>query len=316
MKKFNMIAGLPRAGSTLLCQILNSNPEFHVTPTSGILDMLKVMRNNFSQNPAWRAQKRLEIYENFRCGLQGFIEGFFHDAINVFDKNRAWPSNIKLIDSIFDNDKSKVIWLYRNPVEIISSIEAQYQKTVLLENMDEAAVPGAFLTLDRRISTYASQDGIIAQPIESLRDMIEMGYGNRILFVKYFDLTNDTQKVLNSIHDFIGEPRYEYDLKNIKQTTWEFDGVYNYKFLHQIREGEIKWKKGDYRLEDKFVAAINERFLPINKLILEGDASMLLNLPLTQNNPVSAEEQVSKDSNKDESVILPFVSAQDAVPFV
>ena len=65
MKNFHMIAGLPRAGSTLLCQILNSNPNFHVTPTSGVLDMLKIMRSQFSQNPTWRAQKRLEIYENF-----------------------------------------------------------------------------------------------------------------------------------------------------------------------------------------------------------------------------------------------------------
>ena len=106
MNKFHMIAGLPRAGSTLLCQILNSNPNFHVTPTSGVLDMLKIMRSQFSQNPTWRAQDRLKIYENFRMGLQGFIEGYFHDAKTVFDKNRGWPSNIKLIDSIFQTENS------------------------------------------------------------------------------------------------------------------------------------------------------------------------------------------------------------------
>ncbi len=304
MRNFHMIAGLPRAGSTLLCQILNSNPNFHVTPTSGVLDMLKIMRSHFSQNPSWRAQNRLGIYENFRRGMEGFVEGFFHDAKVVFDKNRAWPSNIKLIDTVFDSQNSKVIWLYRDPVEIVSSIEHQYQKTFLLENMDESAAPGAFMTLDRRIGTYASPDGIISQPIESLKDAIEMGYGNRILFIKYYDLTNHTQEILNAIHQFINEPMYEYNLHDIKQTTWEFDGIYNYKFLHKIREGEIKWKKGDYKLEDKFINALNERFAALNKLILEGDPSMLLNIPPMQPQP----EVVVDDKVEQKEVETPFVS--------
>lgn len=318
MRNFHMIAGLPRAGSTLLCQILNSNPTFHVTPTSGVLDMLKLMRSGFSQNPTWRAQKRLEIYENFRRGMQGFVEGFFHDSKVVFDKNRGWPANIKLIDSVFDDNKSKVIWLYRDPVEIISSIEAQYEKTYLLENMDESAAPGAFMTLDRRVGTYASPEGIIGQPVEFLKDALEMGYGSRILLIKYYDLTNDTQKVLNTIHNFIGETPYEYDLQNIKQSTWEFDGIYNYKFLHQIREGEIKWKRGDYKMENKFIAAINERFVALNSLVLNDDPTLLLNLP-----PLKKEEETFKGSpialDENENLTIPSTNhpiADTQSPFV
>jgi sulfotransferase len=214
MEQIHLISGLPRAGSTLLCQILDSNPEFHVTPTSGVLDMLKVIRSNFSQNPTWRAQNRLDIYENIRMGMKGFVEGFFFDKKIVFDKNRAWPSNINLLDTIMQDDKSKIIWLYRNPVEIVSSIEAQYQKTLLLENMDESSAPGAFLTLDRRIATYINPDGLISYPVEALKDALEMGYSNRILFIKYFDLTNNTKLVLDTIHDFLKIPRFDYDLKN------------------------------------------------------------------------------------------------------
>lgn len=303
MKKFNMIGGLPRAGSTLLCQILNSNPDFHVTPTSAILDMLKVMRSNFSQNPTWRAQDRMSIYTNFRQGLEGFLNGFFYDSKVVFDKNRAWTSNIKLIDSIFDDQSSKMIWLYRDPVEIISSIEAQHQKTFLMENMDEAAAPGAFATLDRRIGTYAAVDGLIASPIEGLKDAIEMGYSKRILFIKYYDLTHNTQIVMDAIHEFIDEPRYQYDLKNIKQSTWEYDGIYNYKFLHTIKEGEVKFKTGDFKLEEKFVKAINERFAAINQLILNDDASLLLNLPKIEE--VKNESQITTEVTDKKN---PFVS--------
>lgn len=294
MKKLHLIAGLPRAGSTLLCQILNSNPRFHVTPTSGVLDMIKTMRSNFSTNMSFRAQDRISIYENFRNGLRGFLDGYFFDSEIVFDKNRAWPCNLRLLDTIMQNDDSKVIWLYRDPVEIVASIEAQYQKTLLLENMDESSSPINFMTLERRISTYTDPGGLIGFPVEGLKDAFEMGYEHRILFIKYFDLTNSPNETLKKIHEFLGISKYEYDFKNIKQSTWEFDGIYNYKFPHVIKEGEIKFKRADIELEPKYVMAIIERFLPLNKLIFEGDASLLLNLPPVENNQ-QQENETKKD---------------------
>lgn len=282
MRAIHTIAGLPRAGSTLLCQILNSNPKFHVTPTSAVIDMIKTMRTNFSSNLTFRAQNRLDIYENFRQGLKGFIEGYFYDSEVVFDKNRSWTVNLNFLDVILENRNTKIIWLYRDPVEIVSSIEAQYQKTILLENMDETSAPGAFMTLERRITTYTNPDGLIGHPIEALKDALEMGFADRIIFIKYFELTNQPRETLQRIHEFIGEEYYDYDFNNIKQTTYEFDGIYNYKFPHTIKEGEVKYKKADLQLEPKYVAAINERFQPLNKLIFEGDPSALLGLSQEQ----------------------------------
>lgn len=276
MRKFNIIAGMPRAGSTLLCQILNSNPKHHVTPTSGVIDMLRNMRSTFSHNPSFKAQERLKIYDDFKAGLKGFLDGYFGTKEVVFDKSRGWPNNLPVLDAILDNNETKIIWCYRDPVEIISSIEAQYQKTILIENADEASIPGAFSTLDRRIGTYANEDGLVGHPITVLKDAIEMGNLKRILFVKYYDLTNNTQFVMNAIHEFIGEESFEYDLKDVKQTTFENDGTYNYKFLHTIKEGEIKWKKADITLPNKYIQAINERFMPLNKLIFEGDLTELV----------------------------------------
>jgi len=42
-------SSLPRSGSTLLSNIVGQNPEFHVTPTSGLLDLLYVARQQFSR---------------------------------------------------------------------------------------------------------------------------------------------------------------------------------------------------------------------------------------------------------------------------
>ena len=44
-------SSLPRAGSTLLQNIIGQNPDFYVTPTSGVLDLVYGARNNFEEIP-------------------------------------------------------------------------------------------------------------------------------------------------------------------------------------------------------------------------------------------------------------------------
>jgi len=278
MRKFHILGGMPRAGTTLAAQLLSMNENFHVTPTSAVLDTLKVMRSNFSQDPTWRGQDRMKLMENFRQGMNGFLEGFFHDKDVVFDKCRGWSNHISMLDTIRGDKDTKILFFYRNPVEIIGSIEAQYQKTILLENPDEAGAPGAFATLDRRIGTFMNDGGIVSYPVEILRDAIEMGYGDRILIVKYFDLTNNTQAVLDTIHEFIGEPKKSYDLTRLKQATFEYDGLYNYKFPHTIKEGSVKFKPADVEFPTKYVNVINNKYAGLNKFVFEGDPSMLLGL--------------------------------------
>jgi sulfotransferase len=243
------------------------------------------MRSTFSHNPTYKGQNRLQLLENFRRGLKGFVDGYFYDKEVVFDKCRGWSNNISLLDTIMGDNSTKILWCYRNPVEVVGSIEAQYQKTILLENADESVAAGAFATLDRRIGTYINGDGIVSYPVEILKDAIEMGYSDRILFIKYIDLTTNTQMVMDAIHAFVGEENYTYDTKNVKQTTWENDGAYNYKFMHRIKEGEIAYKRADITLSPKYVQAINERYFALNKLVLENDPSFLLGIPQQSEQP-------------------------------
>ena len=51
-KNVHFISGMPRSGSTLLCNILNQNPRFHATGTSGVLDLLLLVRNNWNLIPS------------------------------------------------------------------------------------------------------------------------------------------------------------------------------------------------------------------------------------------------------------------------
>ena len=63
-------SSLPRAGSTLFSNIVGQNPAFHVTPTSGLLDLLYVARGQFSRGEEFKAQGREEMERAF-IGLDG-----------------------------------------------------------------------------------------------------------------------------------------------------------------------------------------------------------------------------------------------------
>lgn len=298
MRKLNLIAGLPRSGSTLLCNLLNSNPSFHSTPTSGVLDVVKNIRSTFSHNVSFKTQNRLQLIENMQGGLKGFLDGYFANEEVVFDKCRGWSNHIQMLDAILGDNDTKIIWTYRNPVEVVNSIERQYQKTILLENVDESAAPQAFMTLDRRVGTYVGEGGLISHPVEILRDALEMGYGDRIFFLSYYDLCNNTQQVMDMLHEFIGEEKYEYDTMNLKQTIHEYDGIYNYKFMHQIKEGEIKYSETKMVLPQKYVDIVNQRYAPLNNFILNGDIEGFLNIILHKEELQDNENEKPQENNQ------------------
>ena len=71
-------SSLPRAGSTLLQNILGQNPEFYVTPTSGVLELLYAARQNYSNDDSFKAQDSKlmkKAWINFcKKGIEGFFE--------------------------------------------------------------------------------------------------------------------------------------------------------------------------------------------------------------------------------------------------
>lgn len=254
--KLNTISGLPRAGTTLLSQIINSNPSFHSTPTSGVLDVLLTMKSVYSKNVSFKAQDRLELMNDITSSMRGSLVGYFASrGDKIFDKNRGWIDQILFIDNILGHTNTKFIWCYRDPIEILNSMEKQYRKTVLLENTDE--MNGSHRTIDKRLHKHME---LLDGPVEMLLDALDMGYGNRIIIIKYEDLCNKPQDMMDEIHTFIGEEPYKYDVDNIKQTTNEFDGVYNYKFPHKIKEGSIELVKGDIVIPTKYFEEIETRY--------------------------------------------------------
>ena len=76
-KRIFFMSGLPRSGSTLLANILAQHPRIHVTPTSGICDMLVQVRNGWDANDAFRAMHRHQSEQVKENVLRAILQGYF-----------------------------------------------------------------------------------------------------------------------------------------------------------------------------------------------------------------------------------------------
>ena len=105
-KKIFFQSSLPRAGSTLLQNVMGQNPDFYVTPTSGVLELLYASRGNFTSSPEFKAQDSKEMEEGFKSYCKNGLEGFFNGITEkpyVMDKSRGWGIHYNFLNSFYPN---------------------------------------------------------------------------------------------------------------------------------------------------------------------------------------------------------------------
>src|SRR5580693_7716030 len=96
--KFIGVTGLPRAGSTLLCQLLAQHPDIHCEAhSSPLCNTLLGIRRMISDDSFFETS-----YAHLAAAMQGFLRGWYQPVQRkaVVDKNRAWLHAIELLLSI------------------------------------------------------------------------------------------------------------------------------------------------------------------------------------------------------------------------
>ena len=245
MSKFHAISGMPRAGSTLLCNILNQNPKFYASSTSNLPNMVKRVSEVWVNNPE---TKNLldkfpeETEERMLKTLRGIVDNWYHDKDGVvFDKSRAWlGQNLQLQKLCPD---AKVIMCVRDLRDIFASVEKQNKKHALLSEMTE--------NHSLRFENMFGEKGIIGSPLINVIDMIKTKPEN-IFVLKYKDLCRTPEQTMKMIYEFLGEPYFKHQFEDVKNTSTDCDGFYLNKFPHK-GEGKVevsnsKWQ--DHVSED------------------------------------------------------------------
>ena len=243
MKEIFYQASLPRAGSTLLQNILGQNPDFYVTPTSGVLELVFGARANFDNSPEFKAQDSEEMVSGFRAFCSEGVKGFFNaitDKHYVVDKSRGWGVYYDFLS--FYQDSPKVICMVRDLRDVFSSMEKQHRKAQSTSSgiINDAEMEGT--TTAKRVDMWAN-----SQPVGLALDRLQQVLLEKtpILFVRYEDLTTDPQAELDKIYEYLGVPNHKHNFKEVKQITKEDDSVYGGAGDHTIR-GDVKALPSDY----------------------------------------------------------------------
>jgi len=227
----NVITGLPRSGSTLLCNILNQNPRFHASSTSILPQLVGVLIKNWSDAPETRgALTRDESGTRGRLArsLKGLCEGWYHDQLEegkiIFDKARAWSYHLMALQRIFP--ESKVLVTVRDLREVFASVEKQHRKEPLLDlggNAQEKTIWG-------RAEQMFRPDGLIGGPVEGVMDMSRRQLDT--LIIKYERLVEQPKAVMKSVYEYLGEDAHEHDFENVESTAEDLDSLYLNKYPH------------------------------------------------------------------------------------
>lgn len=245
MKKQHVffMSGFPRAGSTLLMNILNQNSKLHGSPTSGLIGSIITTKDGWKQSDIYRAAGEDYVYPKIRNMMKWMIMGYYYEQIEngiiPIDKNRMWHGHVDILDNLFEQ-KVKIIFPIRNVVDSCISMEVVNRKGALLNHGDNGNWLNEQSTRGRA-QNFLKDDGIFGLPILYLRELMYRGDTDRLIVVPYNDLLNQPKVMLERIHSQLELPKFEYDFNNIKQTIHEIDMEHGFapNSLHKIKEGKL-----------------------------------------------------------------------------
>jgi sulfotransferase len=232
MKKFHMIAGLPRSGSTLLASILNQNPRF----TAGISDPLNDLIIN-AVRAFSIADLSTQCTEAQRVRvLRSLINSYYEDAEIAFNTSRFWTSNLPLMHKLFP--EAKIICCVREIGWILDSFERLYNKnsTVYSRYMYGAISQNVHSDVFIRSKDFLDHENSMMRAYNSLKTAFYGEHTDKLYFVEYNDLATNTENVMQSIYEFIDEPYFEHDFQNVEMFYDDYDKSAQMNNMHSVRK--------------------------------------------------------------------------------
>jgi sulfotransferase len=228
-------SSLPRAGSTLLQNVLMQNPEIYSTPTSGVIEFLLQARTIYSTGDAFKAQDPKEMEKAFqgfcRSGLYGYFDAIT-DRPYVMDKSRAWTGNFRFAN--FIEPGAKAIVMVRDLRSIFASMEKNYRKN---PHKDPLIVNGAELknmTTDSRLQHFSITPPV-GPAMEWLKDTFQQGYDQHLLFIRFEDFVSNPESEMQRIYNYLEIPYFKHDFDNVEQLTHENDVIHGIFGDHKIQ---------------------------------------------------------------------------------
>ena len=250
---FYYLCGLPRAGNTLLSSLMNQNPDISVTANNvlgGLLVNSQLIKNS-------------DVYQNFpdERSVDNVTKNMFENyhshwkSKNIISRG-VWgmPDNLELLQK-FNPNKIKIIVLVRDIKEILASfIKFSYsnETNFIAKNAN---------TLRQRCDYVMANGGELHHWIQSVHNLTKPHNRKFIHLIEYNDLTNDIDKEMNKIYEYLNIKPFDHRYKDLDQLS--NNGIqYNDSFiggeLHKINT--FKVKKSEYDMNEYLPDNIDELY--------------------------------------------------------
>jgi sulfotransferase len=230
---FHFIAGLPRAGSTLLAALLLQNPRFHAGMTSPVGALFGTLLSQFSAGSEFGP---VITQEQRRRLLRGLFDSYYADRQDkpvVFDTNRAWCSRMAALRDLFP--QAKVIACVRNVAWVMDSVERRYRANPF-ENTKLFTDDAERNTVYSRVDTLAQRNRLVGFAWSALKEAYYGEHADALLVIDYDLLAQAPERVLRLVYEFIGEPWYaDHDFERLRYDAPEFDEALGVAGMHKVR---------------------------------------------------------------------------------
>jgi sulfotransferase len=233
--RFVGVAGLPRSGSTLLCQLLAEHPQIHSEGhSSPLCSALLRMRHGISDDEFFLSQLDVDFeraYAHLQSATRAFVHAWYHDCDKpvVVDKNRGWLRNFEYLLAL--EPDARLLVCVRELGQIYGSVEAQHQRTILLDFPDHTANHDRY----NRADVLFAKDGVIGNPlraIEAIQDL-NKDVQQRIRVVLFERLMRDPVATMAEIFEWLALPAHRVDPGKLSVRRHESDSYYRHKYLHR-----------------------------------------------------------------------------------
>jgi sulfotransferase len=234
-KRLIYVTGLPRAGSTFLCQLLGHHPNISSTGhSSPLCPTLNKLRHQLSDNEFLLSQLDVDfdiVYQRLLNAFRGFINGWFAESESVWvvDKSRGWLNQLEMVHHL-DPD-CRMLVCVRDLGQIYGSIETQHQKTLLLDFPDHLAI----LSRYARADNLFGNEGVIGAPLKTIENLqdIDSGLQSRLYYVIFEHLMKEPVTVMREIYKWLNLPDAPFDPQQLKVKAHESDSYYRFKYRHK-----------------------------------------------------------------------------------
>lgn len=177
--------------------------------------------------------------------LQSSLYNYYNDVKEdiIFDKNRSWTHRPEYISKYFDIKNPKIICTVRNLDEVLTSFIAMISRNQdkKLNFIDRFLQSNNLPLNDFTRCQYIASDGPLGRAYTGLKNALSGELKDNILLVEYSDLVENTDATMKSIYNFIEQPYYQHDYKNLYNKHREKDNkVYGLSDMHHV-SSKIKY---------------------------------------------------------------------------